>query len=232
MQAYGYVRVSTGRQADSGLSLEAQRIKIKALSELHDFCLVRTIEDAGASGKTLDRPGMRALLSLIDKAEVDVVIVSKLDRITRSTADLTRLIERLRGARRADGGEGVDFISASEHLDTSTASGRLVINILGTVAMWEREVISERVTEALARKKKRGEAAGNTPYGFDKAEDGKLVSNDTEQKVLGELRALRAAGEKWVRITQNINGNGHRTRRGSVFSRQGLQQIAKTAGIE
>lgn len=232
MKAVGYVRVSTDRQADSGLSLEAQHVKIKALADLHDFCLVQIIEDAGASGKSLDRPGMRVLLDLIDKAKVDVVIISKLDRITRSTADLTRLIERLRDARRADGGEGVDFISASEHLDTSTASGRLVINILGTVAMWEREVISERVTEALARKKARGEAAGNVPFGYSKDGDGKLITNPVEQRTLDELRALRATGEKWVRIVQNINADGHRTRRGSLFSRQGLQQIARTAGIE
>ena len=231
MIAIGYSRVSTTGQVESGLSLEVQCAKIKAAAELHDFDLARIIEDKAASGKSLNRPGMIKLLALIDGGETDVVIVSKLDRITRSTADLARLIERLRDARRADGGQGVDFISTSEHLDTSSASGRLVINMLGVVAMWERETISERVSEALARKKERGEAAGTTPFGYDKAEDGKLIENPTEKEVLDELRALRAAGVKWVQVVQNLNGNGHRNRRGTGFTRQGVQQIARTAGI-
>ncbi len=231
MQAYGYARVSTERQAESGLSMEAQRMRIKAQADLHGYDLVSIIEDAGASGKNLRRPGMVKVLSLVNQGRMDVLIVAKLDRASRSVVDLSRLIDLLRKARRADGGQGVDLISSSESLDTTSAAGRLVINILGTVAMWEREVISERVTEALARKKARGEAAGNTPFGFSKDGDGKLVPNPAEEEILDELRALRAAGEKWVRITRHLNRNGRRTRRGSIFSRQGVQKIARTAGI-
>lgn len=231
MIAYGYCRVSTDRQAD-GLSLEIQQEKIEAAATINDFDLAEIICDAGASGRDLKRPGMARLLSLIAQGRVDVVICARLDRITRSTVDLGRLVETLQKARRADGGHGVHFVSCAEQLDTSTAAGRLVINVLGVVAQFERERISERVGEALQMKKARGEAAGEPPFGFDKAgERGRLIPNETEQAVLSELRALRAAGVKWVRIPEVLNGNGHRNRIGRPFTRQGIRSVAQTAGI-
>ena len=91
--AIGYIRVSTRDQADSGASLESQRVKIEAYAVLHDLELVEVIEDAGHSAKSLDRPGMTNLLRLIRGRKIGVVIVAKLDRITRSVRDLGELIE-------------------------------------------------------------------------------------------------------------------------------------------
>lgn len=232
MQAYGYSRVSTERQSDSGLSLEAQRVRIKAQADLHGYDLVSIIEDAGASGKNLRRSGMARVLSLISKGSMDVLIVAKLDRASRSVVDLSRLIEFLHKARRADGGQGVDLISTSESLDTTSAAGRLTINVLASVAAWEREAISERTSEALARKRANGYAAGTVPYGYSKERDGRLIENAAEREILDKVRASRKAGEKWVRIARLLNRNGYRTRRGGLFSRQGVRKIARTAGIE
>ena len=231
MQAIGYVRVSTGHQVDSGLSIEAQKVKLEAAAQLHDFNLVRIIEDAGASGKNLDRPGMTQLLGLIDTSHADVVIITKLDRITRSTADLAGLIERLHTARRADGARGVDLISTSESLDTTSAAGRLVVNILGSVAAWEREAIVERTKDALQQKRAQGMAAGNVPWGYSKLEDGRLIPNDTERRVLKEIKALRTDGVGWTEVALEITDRGHRTRRGSRWTRQGVTQIAQGNGI-
>ena len=229
--AYGYVRVSTSRQADSGLSIEAQHAKIKAAAELNDFNLQEIIVDAGESGKNMDRPGMIKLMGLIDRGQVDVLVVAKLDRITRSTADLARLIDMLRTARRADGARGVDFVSTSESLDTSSAAGRLVLNILGVVAQWEREAIVERTVESLRAKKARGESCGNVSFGYVKLEDGKMAVNPQEQAVLDDIRRFRSAGLSWAKVAAEINGNGHRTRGGRPFCRQGLNKIAFRAGL-
>ena len=113
-QAVGYIRVSTSEQASSGLSLEAQRRKVNAQAELSDLTLIGVLEDAGESACTLKRPAMTELLARIDSGQVDAVIIGKLDRLTRSVKDLSILLERMKKARRADGGKGVDLISTAE----------------------------------------------------------------------------------------------------------------------
>ena len=95
-QVVGYTRVSTKEQADSGVSLTAQRAKIKAYATLHDLELVEVIEDAGQSGKSLDRPGMARLLKSVRSRKVKGIIVAKLDRLTRSVRDLGELVELFR----------------------------------------------------------------------------------------------------------------------------------------
>ena len=104
MTAIGYVRVSTEQQADSGLSIEAQRRKVAAQAVVSDAELVGIVEDAGASAKTLDRPGWSRVADMVSQGAVDVVIVAKLDRCTRSVSDLGTLLDQLGKARRADGG--------------------------------------------------------------------------------------------------------------------------------
>ena len=230
MIAIGYIRVSTDRQTESGLSLDAQRDKIQAWATLND-AEIEVIDDTGESGKNLDRPGAKELLARIDSGRVDALVIPRLDRLTRSTGDLSRLVERLAAARRTDGQRGVYLVSCAENLDTTTAAGRAMIGMIGVFAQWEREMIAERVTDALAKKKAMGEAAGTCPFGFDKQEDGKLIPNAREQAILDEIRALHVSGEAWAKIALEINGRGHRTRKGTAFSRQGLHQIAKHAGI-
>ena len=122
-QAIGYVRVSTEQQADSGLGIEAQRVKLEALATLNDFQLIDVVVDAGASAKSLDRPGWQRVMGTVHGRQVGAVLIAKLDRCTRSVADLASLIDTF--SRR-----GVALISAAESLDTSSAGGRLVVNMM------------------------------------------------------------------------------------------------------
>src|SRR3984893_18268383 len=135
MRAIGYVRVSTDRQAEQGVSLEAQSEKIRAMALVHDAELLDIIVDSGESAKSLQRPGMERLLGLVDGKHVQAVIVAKLDRLTRSVKDLCELLERFE--RR-----GVALISVAESLDTSSAAGRLVLNVMTAVSQWEREAMA------------------------------------------------------------------------------------------
>ena len=121
--------------------------------------LADVIVDAGESAKSLDRPGMARLLALVDSKAVDVVIIAKLDRLTRSVADLAELLKRLE--RR-----GVSLVSVADSLDTRTAAGRLVLNIMTSVSQWEREAIGERTRDAMGHKKANGERVGTIPFGF------------------------------------------------------------------
>src|SRR5262245_51140290 len=123
MRAVAYVRVSTEKQADFGVSLEAQTQKVRAMAVVQGAEIVDIITDAGESAKSLNRPGMVKLLALVDAGDVDVVIIAKLDRLTRSVADLAQLLKRFE--RR-----GVSLVSVADALDTRSAAGRLVLNIM------------------------------------------------------------------------------------------------------
>src|SRR5687768_8592829 len=94
MLAVGYVRVSTDKQAEFGVSLEAQEAKIRAMATVQGAEIVELIVDGGESAKNLNRPGMERLLALVDERKVETVIIAKLDRLTRSVKDLSELLER------------------------------------------------------------------------------------------------------------------------------------------
>jgi len=146
--AVGYMRVSTQDRADSGVSLKAHRAKVEAYITMHDLDLVHVIQDAGQSAKTLDRPGMSKVLRLIRGRNKEVVVVAKLDRITRSVWDLGDRIDVFKRS-------GVEFASVADDIDTTTAAGRLVFNVMGSGSQWEREAIGERTAEALTSKRAR-----------------------------------------------------------------------------
>ena len=129
MRAIGYARVSTDKQADSGVSLEAQQEKIRAMAVVQGAELVDLVVDAGESAKSLSRPGMQRLLVMVEGRQVLTVIVAKLDRLTRSIKDLCDLLDSFQ--RR-----GVSLVSVAESLDTGSAAGRLVINIMASVSQW------------------------------------------------------------------------------------------------
>ena len=219
-KAIGYIRVSTRDQAESGVSLEAQRTKIEAYAVLHDLDLVDVIEDAGFSAKSLDRPGMAELLRLIRGRKVGVVIVAKLDRITRSVRDLGELIELFQRS-------GVEFASVGDNIDTSTASGRLVLNVMGSVSQWEREAIGERTSEALATMRSNGRRISrHAPYGYTLNGHG-WVQDDHEQRGIGLMRRLRADGLSLRQIAAELERQDHHNRRGGRLSAKTIAAVLK-----
>ena len=218
MVAIGYARVSTDKQADKRISLEAQAEKIRAMAVVHGATLLDMVQDGGESAKTLNRPGLQRVLKLVDQRQVRAVIVAKLDRLTRSVKDLCELLELFE--RR-----GVALISVAESLDTSSAGGRLVINIMAAVSQWEREAIGERTRDALQHKRSQGERVGNIAFGYRLAADGKHVEPDaSEQAVMGEIRRLRNAGTSLRRIAAALNSRALRTRRGTAWR---LEHVAR-----
>ena len=209
MRAIGYIRVSTDKQADRGVSLEAQSEKVRAMAVVHGAELVDVIVDAGESAKSLSRPGMARLLFLVDTGAVDTVIIAKLDRLTRSVKDLAELLERLTK-------HGVSLVSVAESLDTGSAAGRLVLNIMTAVSQWEREAIGERTRDAMRHKKAKLEFVGNAPYGFRQAADKRHVELEPgEQAILERIHRLRKSGKSLRKIAEQLNRLKIRTRQGS-----------------
>ena len=142
------------------------------------------------------------------------MLIAKLDRCTCSVADLASLIDTF--SRR-----GVALISAAESLDTSSAGGRLVVNVLGAVAQWEREATAERTSAALQQQ---GRATGGVaPYGFQFI-DGRRAWHQGEQETLAAIIEHRAAGLSWAKVADQLSATGHRTRTGGQWTRQGAHQ--------
>lgn len=201
--------------------IDAQAAKIRAMVAVQDAELLELVTDAGASGKSLARPGLERVLALVDASAVDTVIVSKLDRLTRSVRDLADLLDRF--ARR-----GVALVSVAESLDTSTAAGRLVLNVMTSVAQWEREAISERTRDALRHKKALGFRIGEIPYGFKLAADGRRLEEDAdEQATVARMRELRASGLSFQAVADELNRLGYTTRRGTRWRYQDIADLAR-----
>jgi DNA invertase Pin-like site-specific DNA recombinase len=223
MRAIGYVRVSTDRQADKGCSLEAQRERIQAMAVVQQANLLDSVVDAGESAKDLKRPGVERVLALMNAGQVDTVIVAKLDRLTRSVRDFADLLEIFQ--RR-----GVSLVSVAEALDTGSAAGRLVINIMVSVSQWEREAIGERTREALRYKKSNMEFVGNCAYGFRLCPDRKTVEADPgEQRVRRSITRLREQGRSLREIAVHLNKQRRFTRSGTPWRHEGVARVLRTA---
>jgi DNA invertase Pin-like site-specific DNA recombinase len=202
----GYARVSTDEQASQGVSLAAQEARIRAYAVAQARELDEMIVDAGQSAKTLQRPGIARILAAIRAGEIEALIVLKLDRLTRSTRDLADLLEL---AAKHD----VALVSLSESLDTSTAAGRMVVSMLGVVAQWEREAISERTAAALGHKRAQGKVYGSTPFGYRREGD-RLIPEPVEQDALAEMIRLDRAGASYREIARMLETRGILARKG------------------
>jgi DNA invertase Pin-like site-specific DNA recombinase len=188
----GYVRVSTERQATEGHSIETQEDRIRAYASASGLTVDRIYRENGASGKDTNRPSLAGLLDDLDK--IAVVIVYKFDRISRSVVDLYSLLERFQSA-------GIAFKSVSEGVDTGTAVGKFMLNVLSGLAQMERELIGERTRDTLAHKKEKGEHCGRVPYGFRMAEDGTLRKDPGQQEAIATIKRLRRSGKSVRQIS-------------------------------
>ncbi len=157
-------------------------------------------DDGGLSGGTLERPALQRLLEEIDAGRIDMVVVYKIDRLTRSLADFSKLVERLEKAN-------CSFVSVTQAFNTSSSMGRLTLNVLLSFAQFEREVTAERIRDKIAASKKKGLwMGGNLPLGYDRHPDPKartLVVNEKEAGTVrllfglyGELGCLRKVEER------------------------------------
>lgn len=226
----GYTRVSTSEQAREGVSLTAQAEKIREFTRLHDLDLVASFEDAGVSAKSLDRPALRDARAMLDSGAADGLVIFKLDRLTRSMRDWQTLIDNHFGEA---GGKSLG--SVSDHIDTRSATGMLFLNIMMTVAQWEREVILERVRGAVAFKKKQGQRLSRTaPYGKVIVEDG-LVSRTgnamtmadaaTEREALEAIIGGRDRGDSLRAIAARLDAAGVPTRSGRPWSHTTVRKL-------
>jgi len=219
MRYLGYVRVSTGRQARNGLSLDMQRERIEAMAAAQGAELADIVVEAGKSARSMRRPGVARVLQAVKRREVDGVVVYRLDRITRSLRDLTGLLDTFQRA-------GVALVSVTDNLDTSSPTGRLVIHILGAVAEMESAQIGERIAEAHAVRRAQGTRMGAIAYGRQLGENGlHLEDSPEEQQTIRAMKRLRRKGLSFAKIAARLNERGLLTRSGGTWRREYIFNI-------
>jgi site-specific DNA recombinase len=208
MKAIGYIRVSTVDQAQEGVSLSAQRAKIKAWANINEFDLVAIHEDAGLSGATMGkRPALQQALKAAGKG--CALVAYSLSRLARSTRDMLAIADQLER-------QGADLVSLTEKIDTTSAAGRMVFRMLAVLVEFERDQISERTKMALAHKKSKGQVYGPTPYGW-RAVDGKLVAIRDETKVIAQIERMRSRGLALREIANHLNVEGIEGKKGGQW---------------
>jgi DNA invertase Pin-like site-specific DNA recombinase len=221
----GYVRVSTEKQASEGVSLAAQEAKLRAYCLAMDLDLVAVEVDEGVSAKSLKgRAGLAKALARIDAGEASGLIVTKLDRLTRSVRDLGALVECYFGKH-------ADLLSLADSIDTRTAAGRLVLNVLVSVAQWEREATAERTSDALAHLKAAGVKLGGEALGWARSEsrddEGRRIVEAVEVEVsaIERVFALKAEGLSLRAIAAQLEAEGFATKRGGRWQAETVRKV-------
>src|SRR6202050_2936736 len=186
--------IYTRKSSEEGLeqsfnSLDAQREACAAFitSQRHEGwrALPALYDDGGYSGGNLERPGLKRLLDDVEAKKVNVIVVYKVDRLTRSLSDFAKIVEAL-DAR------GVSFVSVTQQFNTTSSMGRLTLNILLSFAQFEREMISERTRDKMSAARRKGKWVGGNPVlGYDVApQGGALVVNSEEAQRVRDIFAL------------------------------------------
>lgn len=230
-----YTRKSTEEGLEQSFnSLDAQREACAAyiLSQKHEGWaeLSDRYDDGGFSGGSMERPGLQQLLEDVRAGRIDVIVVYKVDRLTRALSDFAKMVDVFDGA-------GVSFVSVTQAFNTTSSMGRLTLNVLLSFAQFEREVTAERIRDKVAASKRKGMWMGGAiPLGYD-VEDKALVVSPTEATairtifaeylVLGSVRQLRARLDALGIVSKQRTNRFGRVSGGTTFSRGALYNILR-----
>lgn len=175
-----YIRVSTGRQAKEGDSLEEQEKELKKYCEYKNYLIHKIHIERGRSAKDTNRPEYQKMLNDVKEKSINAVVVKKLDRLSRSLLDFEEFM------RTAQDNE-VEFISLKENFDTTNAMGKAMLRVALVFAQLEREQTSERVTDVMTFRAEQGlYNGGNIPYGYDLINK-ELVPHKQDKKIVERL---------------------------------------------
>jgi site-specific DNA recombinase len=196
-----YIRVSTQDQAQHGFSLDAQEESLMGYAKALGYEVVKIYKDEGKSAKNLNRPEMQNLLKDAEARKFQAIFIYKLDRFSRSLKDLILTIDKLKEW-------GIDFVSLQDKIETASASGKLMFQIIGAFAEFERNIIGDRTTFGMEKKAKEGGFITKAPLGY-KLVNKQLIA-DPEQ-----IDKIKSIFEEYlntqISLTQLAKKNGFTT---------------------
>jgi len=212
-----YARVSTEDQAKEGFSLDNQLEKLRSYCKARGWKIVGEYIDDGYSGRDIKRPAYQKMMEDIDKW--DVLLVMKMDRIHRNSKNFMLMMEQLRQKNK-------EFVSMTESLDTSTAMGRFVMDIIQRIAQLESEQIGERVYDGMRQKAKQGVGllGSPAPYGY-RYENGKLVGIKEELDNVKEIYKMYLEGKSLQEIVDWFNEKGIKGKKGGKWDKKTISRI-------
>lgn len=215
-----YTRVSTDAQGEvDKVSLPEQERMAKACIESKGWEYVGTYEDNGYTGRNTNRPALQQMLEDVKHGKVDVIIIFKLDRLSRRQKDTLAIIEDVLLEN------NVDLVSLKETLDTTTPWGRAMIGVLSSFNQLESENIAQRTAMGrYATAREGGYAGGKPPLGYQ-AVNGRLEIVPEEAEIVRLVFSLRADGMTLQKITAELNNRGYRSKKGNEFKHSAIQAI-------
>lgn len=214
-----YVRVSTDEQAKEGFSIPAQKERLRAFCQSQGWEIVHEYIEEGWSAKDLTRPKMKQLLNDIKKGEIEIILVYRLDRLTRSVLDLYLLLQTFDQYN-------VAFRSATEVYDTSSAMGRLFLTLVAALAQWERENLAERVKFGIEQMIDEGKKpGGHSPYGYKFDKDFNCTVIENESKTVQMIYQLYCDGFGYRAITDRLNELGSKPRIAKEWNHNSVRDI-------
>jgi site-specific DNA recombinase len=213
-----YCRVSTEEQASEGYSITAQLQTLRQYAHLYGWQIAEEYVDEGISGKDIKgRPAMQSMILDVEKAKFQAVLVWKISRLSRNMLDTLVLLDKFDEY-------DVKFISYSENFDTSSPIGKLVVQLMASIAEMERNTLSENVKLGMTQRAKEGSWNGGLIFGYDSIEK-ELVVNPKEAEILQLIFTLYADGNGLKAIVNQLNKAGYRTKHGRHFSINGIATI-------
>ena len=213
-----YMRVSTQEQAENGNSLEFQKEKLEAYCKIHEYKIVGEYVDAGVSGAKFNRPALDRLKDNVEK--IDIVLIYKLDRLSRSIKDTMLLIEDFFKPN------NIDLISLSENFDTSQAIGMATVGMLSTFAQLERDTINQRTLAGKVQSVKNGNYINNVPFGYIK-EGKKLVKDENTRECLEFIFEKLLDGYSTNQIAKLLETNNYSNLRKGLWHYSIINRIAR-----
>lgn len=222
MRVAMYVRVSTEEQGDHGYSIAAQKERCSKFIESQGWEIAKIYADPGYSAKNLKRPAMTDLMRDIELDVFDVIVVYKLDRLVRSVLDLHQLLKLFEK-------NSVKFKSVTEVFDTTTAMGKFFITMVGAMAEWERNSISERVSMGMEQLAREGKWKGGTiGYGHDKIGGEMVIVEEEAQVIRNIFDWYIKEGLSDRTIAHRLNDMGIRTRQGALWTEGKIRRTMKS----
>ncbi|MDI6855611.1 MAG: recombinase family protein [Candidatus Thermoplasmatota archaeon] len=214
-----YTRVSTEDQAKEGFSLDAQLTSLRKYCEAKGWEIVKEYVDDGHSGRNIKRPAYQQMMQ--EKDLWDMILVMKMDRIHRNSRNFMDMMDNLRKWNK-------EFTSMQESLDTSTAIGRFVVDIIQRIAQLESEQTGERVYTGMRQKAETvgGILGFNIPYGYD-YKNGKLTINDNEARIVKKIFSDYLNGASMGKVVSDLNSSKIPTKFGKKWGKQTISTILK-----
>lgn len=216
-----YLRVSTEEQVN-GSSLDAQLASLTAYCTMQNLVPSLVLREEGVSGTIpiFKRPKGSQLINLIQSKQITHIVSIKLDRLFRSASDALSVMNIL-----DEQGIALHLVEAGgTTINTSSATGKLMLQMMGVFAEFERNLIAERIRTSIRHKKNTGQVFNHTPYGYSRQGD-ILIEEPNEQRVIAEIHAMRGAGLSMWSIAESLNSKGTLTKKGRSWAAQSVKNI-------